>query len=501
MVRVSKVRRGGPDLGSLGRAASMAVAALMLCIPTAIRLLDRGISLSSDSIVYVTGARNILDGQGYLLFDGTANTLWPPLYPTILAGSSLGLTDPLNVTAIVSVVHLFAIALLTIVIARRLRVGLAGGVLCAAMAVWSAPIALMSSFAWSEQTFTVLVLCLALLLTGQRRMWLVGAVAAAATLTRYLGAVLPVAAFAVVLSERGPIPKRLARASIMGFAWAIPVGLWLARNATSGEVTGARSPSSIGIVENAGDAFSAIAQLWWSDLGPAAFAASALLIGLVAAGWSFARRDVEPSSGGSSLPVWAVLIILLAGLVLSASLVSVDQIDQRFIAPLVPLIAILVFAGAARVIERSGLRAARLLTVSIVAAMTIASSTQGLRLLGAPPTFDDYGDDRWRRSPTMAWLGENRGDERVVSNFPDIVFFRTGIDASFAPQKTYRSSASAVPVAAVVRAAREHPTWLVWFKLDRPAMYEIEFLMDVLDLQPIAKLPDGVVFTVGTVSG
>lgn len=52
--------------------------------------------LHYDSINYIAVARNLLAGEGFINFSGSDYTLWPPLYPLLLAAVSLGRFDPLN---------------------------------------------------------------------------------------------------------------------------------------------------------------------------------------------------------------------------------------------------------------------------------------------------------------------------------------------------------------------------------------------------------------------
>ena len=43
-----------------------------------------GIGISPDSVNYISCARELIKGNGFISYDGTPFTLWPPLYPTLL---------------------------------------------------------------------------------------------------------------------------------------------------------------------------------------------------------------------------------------------------------------------------------------------------------------------------------------------------------------------------------------------------------------------------------
>ena len=67
------------------------VAGVMLSLLSTSRY---GVGLSSDSTEYISAARGLLAGQGYVCHDGSPYTGWPPLFPTLLAGIGLTGIDP-----------------------------------------------------------------------------------------------------------------------------------------------------------------------------------------------------------------------------------------------------------------------------------------------------------------------------------------------------------------------------------------------------------------------
>ena len=44
-----------------------------------------GPGVSPDSAMYVAAARSLLDGAGFVGYDGLPVAFWPPLYPAVLA--------------------------------------------------------------------------------------------------------------------------------------------------------------------------------------------------------------------------------------------------------------------------------------------------------------------------------------------------------------------------------------------------------------------------------
>ena len=75
---------------------TVAVAALGAGLVLA-RELTYGAWLSWHPLNYISVARNLLDGDGFVTFSGGAYTMYPPFYPLLLAAAGLGVFDPRDV--------------------------------------------------------------------------------------------------------------------------------------------------------------------------------------------------------------------------------------------------------------------------------------------------------------------------------------------------------------------------------------------------------------------
>jgi len=122
-------------------------------------------STEGDSGVYLFVAQSVLDGNGILSPTGAPLTIFPPGYPLLLAAlGSFGLT----VISAASVLNLVSIALLIPCTFLLGKMTLTGRLLplAAATLITTAPANYrVFSNAWSEPTFTVLMLMVILLLT------------------------------------------------------------------------------------------------------------------------------------------------------------------------------------------------------------------------------------------------------------------------------------------------------------------------------------------------
>ena len=212
----------------------------------------QGVALHRDSVEYVGTARNLLAGDGFVRLNGHVYDAWAPLYPMLLAATSFGALDPLDVAGPLNAI---AFGLTVCVVGHWMRRRLSSRFLvvwaCLAVAL-AVPLSRVASAALSEAPF-ILLATLALfhadafLRDGKRPalMWAV-AFTALACLTRYLGLPL-IPAIALLLFARGGGPLRGRARLALGWALAaaIPVALWMLRNAAiTGNPAGGRVPGS-----------------------------------------------------------------------------------------------------------------------------------------------------------------------------------------------------------------------------------------------------------------
>ena len=128
-------------LGALG-------AALVLA-----RQVNYGVGLTADAVSYISVARSLLDGNGFIQFDGDIYHKWPPLYPLLLAAASLGIFDPLTVAGPLNAA-LFGLAVFAV--GMYLRTRLESRLLllwCCLTLALAWPLLRLAYFAWSEMSF------------------------------------------------------------------------------------------------------------------------------------------------------------------------------------------------------------------------------------------------------------------------------------------------------------------------------------------------------------
>ena len=255
-----------------------------------------GIAVGWDTVVYISTARNLLEGQWFIQFNDWPYLHWPPLYPLLLAALSFGVFDPYTVAGPLNAV-IFGLTIFAAGCCLRRwvrnRLLLVWGGVAAALSI---PLATVAFLALSEPLF-ILFITLSLLHSvryfesGRRTALLWAAVfAALAFLTRYTGITLILTMAPLLLLQRGvALPEKARRLSWYLAIAVLPQVLWLLRNyLTYGEIRAAQTLGPHGWPEVLRQYLSDLAG-WLllyqpaSEWGAAAALTAACVVGLAAA--------------------------------------------------------------------------------------------------------------------------------------------------------------------------------------------------------------------------
>ena len=199
-----------------------------------------GVGLYADSVRYISVARSLLFGEGWVEFHGGAYTK-PPLYPILLAAPGLLGFDP---HAAAGPLNALLFGLTIFVAGHWLRQRIASRLLAlwGCLAVASAlHLTTLASWALSEPAF-ILFVTLVLFYMDQylrdgKRASLIWAALfiALACLTRYLGFILFITLLPLLLLRPGlPLPEKLKRGTVFVLISVIPFSLWLMSNLLRG---------------------------------------------------------------------------------------------------------------------------------------------------------------------------------------------------------------------------------------------------------------------------
>ena len=317
--------------------------------------------------MYMSVAENLVAGKGFVTFQGSPLTIWPPLFPMLLTpGVFLGF-DAQDSAGFVNAAA-FGLTILFSGLWLHNRIASGTLILWATLAVMlSVPLTLAAVVVMSESPF-VLFSLLALIwiekfLQSHARSSLIWAAifTALACLTRYMGGTLAIAVALLLLLQRGVPPRtKIGQLAVYSFIAVTPVLLWLSRNmlvagSTTGGLVGGYWEPVTPLLENG--RFTAQTLLDWivpaSELPPgiqdiATVPATALVLSASAAAQVLLRHyrsagaavDLTPLTPFGVFSLVYIVLLIASGAVVEIGRGNVD----RYLTPVyVPLVFITAF--------------------------------------------------------------------------------------------------------------------------------------------------------------
>ena len=511
--------------------------------------INYGPGLDYDSMQYVSVARSLQEGEGFVNAKGNPQTLWPPLYPLALTVTAelMGGIDPRDVAGPLNAV-LFALTIFAAGCWLRLRLESHFLAVWASFAIALAiPLVEASSWMLSEPLF-ILLTVLALIETDKflaegRTRSLVGAAAFAALAwqTRYIGVVVPLFAAAALLCRRAvPLPRRVRDAAAVALPAALLMAPWLLRVfLISGTLTGRRDEFDFPLHRALLQTAEALRGWAHFDLPPiggppadllsfagvvwaaAAVAAAALIapaaFAFLKAQWQERRlADWRPLClfGGFALTYLALLLAVIV------SGNAFFRVLPRYLAPLyIPLIAVAAFAldrFFAQEREKTDGRA----SVAALAAMTllclwtagqVMPNIRRIVLKNKGELLEEsYAGPRWADSETLAYIRERPLNGTVYGNrLTLLTAFHNPGDAVYRNLEMSEEAGGAETADAPWRrrlspqesleaqfAAAPQDAWLVWLKEDGDEDEDGDGLPESIALELIDELDDGAVYRI-----
>ncbi|MCG3181183.1 MAG: hypothetical protein BIFFINMI_03558 [Phycisphaerae bacterium] len=477
-----------------------------------------GIGMTPDSVIYLTTADSLAHGRGLVDQSGSRLTIWPPLYPALVAApTALGM----DVRSAAVLVNALLAALLTGLggaWAWQLTGRGAMGAVTAAMLAVADPVAAVSSMAWSELPFLVLVLlfcwqCTRLAQVDRRRdlnVLLLALAAGAACLARYIGMTLIAAGAVALLVD--PLRGRWRRVAESALFSAVACGvlaawLWLNYLATGHSGT-QRWPGHVTLGDNLVRLGRTMVD-WFLPLGlggwiPGAAALVVLGGGLIVASLPLLRRWWRSETGRSrraplppAAPLLLFIWVYLGAILLAASRYYLDPLGDRLLCPIaVPLTMLVVLGldsltrpGRGGDVPRrlGGVLALMLMLYLAGATLERSGEVRSRRASGA----GGFNTKLWHRSASLNWLRDHRPDDGdLISNGPDAVWVVTGQTCDFSPRRGPDGGLSADRLARFNRRYQLGPHYLFWLDPARRESYlctpeELAKWFEVTELQSL----------------
>lgn len=459
-----------------------------------------GLSISPDSADYLSAARTLALGLGFVGYAGEPITSWPPLFPMILAlFQQLGLS-PLGTARLFNALLWGATTLLVATWVASVTRSAMLALLAALWVALSPTLLYYASMLWSEPLFVALLVGALFSLTRclAAPTWtnvIVAAVlAGAATQQRYAGGIaVIVGTFSLVFVRRDVVfLRRIPAAFIYGLVASLPTAIWLVRNMKlSGTLTGERLPSIFGFREIISQSFFSIGEtVLPSRLHALNEAAGAiiLLAAIAAPLLVYLRRREDRPLLVSSIVVAAFVLAYTVFIMAAAARSNTCCVD-RFLGVNTPLLAV---QGAFIVHALLGLRSLyvkRALALAFLALLSLSAYRVVADAVKHVATQQNY------------YLGEIQGfkhpavprDALVYSNRPNVAWVESGIDhVRYSPMvgryaSSVRSSTMPAFREEIIRHAGK-PVFLFWFRKEgQDYLHTLEDIRKEADLELVQE--------------
>ncbi|MEI2696913.1 MAG: hypothetical protein V9E94_00735 [Microthrixaceae bacterium] len=467
-----------------------------------------GIATGDDGVGYRAIADSLLAGDGYGYFLEDPVTIWPPVWPALMALVALltpldtmGAAIALNAAVAVGVV-LTGNHLLRMVLDDR-RLVMAGTFV---LALGPATVGL-GHVLMTDMAFALVTLWWMAALMRFRRSGSVAVLLAASLLVwlgfglRYVGLVLiPVGGLWLLIGPKRGWQGRVRDVAVYAVAASVvPIG-WMMRNhAMDGTFTGERNPSARGLIDNAMDVAATLGRFLlpgpgnglvkiWAVVGIVVFAAAAVVTWRVlrstpgpvlARLWSFAARPLG-------------LVLLFAGSYLLYMLyvrttTALNQLDTRLLFPAyLPLVVC-----ALALLDRVGRPGVLIARIWAVANVTVGLIGMVAFAAGHPYFVGNYESDVFAVVRGNEAIAALPADCRLYSNLPNALY--PSYESLWSPRRTALESTRRIGDLERITATLDAtPSCLVW--IDEPPtyghLYTLEQLHERLELEPVSSEGD-----------
>ncbi|MDP6418785.1 MAG: glycosyltransferase family 39 protein [Candidatus Krumholzibacteria bacterium] len=473
-----------------------------------------GPGVTPDSVYYLSTADSLADGKGFLQFDGTPYTFWPPLYPLLISlGSLLAIPQLLWVRLLGALCIALSTGFALQWLFRELRSPF--------LAAWASLALLLSPIffeiglqAWTEGPFLLfsLLFLLQFLKYRERESWrdliLAALWATLAWLCRHPGITLVASAGLLILFTGSP-GRRLVRALGFGVLATLLPAVWILRNLLLfGAVAGERAPSTTPFHENLIQVFTETAR-WILPAripfaGPLALAGILLLMGFLY--WKRNNAGQVAASESRLLSTfWLYILLYLALLVWSSSTVAYEPINMRYLSAIYLPLVLLLLKG----LDESLPPLPRLMKVAAPLVMSLLLFFPTAKTLlqfrdakaeGAP----GFLNRAWSEMEILEILKKQAPVGKVFSNAGDALYLHCGIEARMSPRRFIHGE-SRTPTTELADFLQElqgdRPVYLVFFQElpflgSRHNFHSTEEIGKTYRLQPFLETKESVVFLV-----
>ncbi len=423
-----------------------------------------GIGLEPDSASYLAAAGNLLNGKGFISFDGRALTLFPPLYSILIVFLSFLLqANPVSSAAILNVI-LFGLiifksgSLLIEYVDSKFLIII--GIL---LIIFSEPIFSDSLWALSDLLFIYILLLylsffLSYLKTNNFKTFLILIlISAVAALTRYIGIILPFTTIIVLLiSNRNKVKKDFKIILIYLILSYLPIGVWIIRNyLISGTFAGDRGQSRFSFFTNIDRSIHVLLDWFLPGLfGEHKILVLMILSPTMVVGFLHLKKIINRNLFLKFKSTRSVILIVFVAIyfffmILVETFKAQSAVDSRLLSPMyIPIIFLLMVFLQAIFYSISSLRTYKIIYAIILAFLFIWISDMSLSTVNVVKYhFYDgagYYSKIWKNdyaADLNKLISRNAiTDITLYSNDPYPLYFYLNEPIKLSPMRTYEHS-------------------------------------------------------------
>lgn len=465
-----------------------------------------GIGISPDSVNYISCARELIRGNGFLSYEGTPFTLWPPLYPVLLG--TLGLTGIDPVTG-ARILNILVFGLIIFCTGQLFRSCLRSSFLIISgtiFASFSAQVISLSFMAWSELIFSLFCILFIKYLIDfsienrRKDFYLLSVIVALSCLQRYIGvAMIPTALAAILLLVKMPVSERIKYSVKLLIISLTPLFLWVFRNyMLTSTISGRRITSSYSFQHNIYKTFDVITSWIIPSFSP--FHIRLIFTGIlffILISVTISKYYKKNSGTINILLIQSVYFLIYAlFIIILSSFSSLDPIPYRYLATVYIIFICFFFMLLETASEwmNEKIRINNFGKYVIILLCTVwylsVITNNYKNVMFTVRNGAGYSSNTWRLSPTLKYIKNNPLNGIIFSNAPDAVYIISGIKAEWLPR---RDEGFDNFKKMTTRAGNKYVVWLNNVT-ERSYLYDIRDILNNLNLINRDRFPDGDIY-------
>jgi hypothetical protein len=475
-----------------------------------------GSGISPDSVAYISAARSLAAGRGFITYDGAYLVYQPPLYPIMLALIKMTLSiDPMISAGYINALLFGLIVFLSGLFFLKHLKSFTLVFLGTVSVLISYALVQASLMTLSESLFIFLLLLFLHFIEAYQNqgdinsLILFSVPAALACLTRYTGIIMILTGLISIIGwGKNTLKEKIKHSLIFLFTTCIPIGIWCIRNYyISGTFVGQRAVSSFTLVENLKFFLNTILP-WYLPVNLTVYYLVFILLLVIT--WMLKELNLRTKSGREGIkligPGLIFLVFYSAIIVISSTTTAYDHISNRLLSPIyIPIIYIL-FVIADKIHYWLAKYFPHILVtvlfgIGIILMMRYpVKNTRYIIEEFMDRSGQEYSSNAWRNSETIQYIVQRKQLEKeyvFYSNAPEAVYILANIKSRFSPAKTFYNSPQLI-----YSNPKQKDIWqndekvcLVWFdKINRNFLFTIDELQKDRKMNTLAHLNDGKIY-------